>query len=490
MWYDVPTERPEPTQKPKPIFPWESHQLPPTRVFATDYVTPILKKPEVRLQSAIKRETSPSRADGELAEPSSPASTVRSVRFRDEDEEIDIPPSGSPLLGLDEEETSPSESAVSPPLPELAEEQILASDFWNSSTAANAWDDVPGIRRYIERVLDQTGLGGRRRWDILRSRMVPEREFPHVDKGPPPTRQPKRGFFKITDFPSAVDRPSLPVTPALPVTPRDRWRDVPYWEADDEEAEMSLPPPLGPFVEAEGVPRQSEWVCVHGRLWGPRDCLCDLANVLRYHKNPVERLARLAADPEALLKRLEADVEDVPEREVPESSEGLPGKTGRAGAGEVVKSDDRRDGKRSIRESSPGRRGKESTIAKGEPSLVAPVPLKRSADPVGSLDVAASSLVDPGIGHRPMYSKVVGAHTNVDETGQAQLQGVEQTDVKGAGQPGAKVAERAELQGAGEVDALRASGVSRGGRQMSSNRIGNGKSGENMKESGEKERRD
>ncbi|MBE3049549.1 hypothetical protein IMZ48_45045, partial [Candidatus Bathyarchaeota archaeon] len=325
MRYDIPPERPEPAQRPKAIFPWESHQAPPTRVFAPDYVTPILKKPEVRLEPAIKREASPPRADGEPAEPSSPTSSTRSVRFREEDEEIDIPAAGSPLLETDEG-TTPSDSSVSPPLPESLEEpQMPMTEFWNSSAAANAWDDVPGIRRYIERVIDQTGLGGRRRRDVLRPRAMVDAGPVRVED-PPSTRLPRRGFFKITDFPSAMDRPSLPVTPALPATPGGKWRDARYGEAEDEEMELSPPPPPGPLVEAEGVPRQSEWVCVHGQLWEPCDCLCDLANVLRYHKNPVERLARLAADPAALLKRLSADIGGVPEREVVGSSEGLPGR--------------------------------------------------------------------------------------------------------------------------------------------------------------------
>lgn len=476
MWYDVPTARPEPSQKPKPIFPWESHQAPATRVFAPDYVTPVLKKPEVRLQPAIKRETNPPGTNDEPAEPSSPASSTRSVRFRGEDEEIIIPPAASPLMDLVEGETSPSGSVVSPPSPDPLEEPVLAPEFWNSSATANAWDDIPGIRRYIERVIDQTGLGGRRRREVLRSMMKPGGNLMHTDEGPPPTRQPRRSFFKITDFPSAIDRPSLPVTPALPATPRDRWRDVQHWEADDEEIETSPPPPsMGPLVEAEGVPRQSEWVCVHGQLWGPRDCLCDLANVLRYHKNPVERLERLAADPEALLKRLEADVEGVPEREVPGSSEGLPGKmrTASAESGGVVaeKADERRGGEWDIEDASPAVGEQGGTQEKGETPLVAPVPLKRrSVDPVGSLDVAASSLGGPGVSHKPAYSETARAHTDVDEIGgkgvnearRTDIQGAKQAEVKGAGQTEAKVAERAGLKGAGEGDALRASKVSRG----------------------------
>jgi len=54
---------------------------------------------------------------------------------------------------------------------------------------------------------------------------------------------------------------------------------------------------------AAGVPSQTDWVCVHGNLWSPADCLCDLANVLRYHKDPVAQLQKLAREQSELLLR-------------------------------------------------------------------------------------------------------------------------------------------------------------------------------------------
>lgn len=410
MWYDIPRERPEPQQQPKPIFPWEDHRPPPTRVFSPAYVTPPLRKPEVRpepakkrpevrLEPAIKRRTSPPPADSE-PEPASPVSSTRSVRFHDEDEEIDIPAAGSPLLDLEEEGTSLPELSVSPQSPEPIEgTPVPIAEYWNASSAANAWDDVPGIRRYIERVIDQTGLGGRRRTEVLRSRMVLDGDSVHLEEGPPPTRQPRHGFFKATDFPGPDERPSLPVTPALPTTPREGWRHSRREEREEEaprEGE-SPPPRSGPLIEAEGVPRQSEWVCVHGRRWGPRDCLCVLANVLRHHKNPVEQLARLAEEPEELLRRLSEDAEGVPEREFVGSSEGLSGKRGA-----VRVSEEARAGK-------TGGGGQAGAGAQEkETPLVAPVPLKRRpADPVGSLE-AASSLEGGAAGRTPTFSEVVG----------------------------------------------------------------------------------
>lgn len=476
MWYDVPRERPEPQQQPKPIFPWENHRPPPTRVFTPAYVTPPLTKPEVRsdpahkrpdvrLEPIIKRGNSPSRVDSEL-EPTSPASSTRSVRFRDEDEEIDIPAAGSPLLETGEEGTTPSELSVSPPPPpELIQKTpVPISEFWNASAATNAWDEDPGIRRYIERVIDQTGLGGRRRSDVLRSRMVLDGDSVHLEEGPPPTRQPKHGFFKATDFPGPDERPSLPVTPALPMTPREGWRHSRQEEGEEEgPSEKSPPLQSGPLVEAEGVPRQSEWVCVHGRRWGPRDCLCVLANVLRYHKNPVERLARLAAEPEVILRRLSEDAEGVPDREVVESSEGLPGKRKGVDDGRSTRGVESVPEGTSAVQTGSGGQGKETP-------LVAPVPLKRrSADPVGNLEAASSGEGGPA-GKKPTYSEIAGttpgraegtaAKGNVAKERPAAREGV---DVKGTSAKGI-AAEKgiAAKEGGSKAGAAAAKGTTKG----------------------------
>ncbi|SPN98801.1 related to glycogenin-2 beta [Cephalotrichum gorgonifer] len=406
MWYAVPEERPALLQTPKPIFPWEGRRSPPTRVFAPEYIAPILMKPEAAPKPGLERLISPPRFGGEPAGPSTPTldepvfervispprfgaeptgpstptADERGVAFFDEVEEIDIPPTESPSLEPEADVSSPSQSLASPASPEPLEEgPPPMSDYWSSPTATNAWDDVPGIHRYIERVIDQTGLGGVRRQDILQSGRTSDREPIHLRDGPVPlsTRRPRREFFKITDFPSVHDRPSLPVTPSLPSTPRYPWRNVRYAEEGEEgegeeEDETSPPQPPGPLQEAEGVPRQSEW-------------------------NPVERLAKLAADPEALLRRLSEEVEGVPAREMVKSSEGLSGEAGKWGRS-------RAEGDSGMRRDSEARGGRglgarsaREEVGKVETPLVAPVPLKKqAADPVGSLDEAASSIGTEG----------------------------------------------------------------------------------------------
>lgn len=129
----------------------------------------------------------------------------------------------------------------------------------------------------------------------------------------------RRRGSKLTDFPSEAERPSLPVTPAPIRRPRF-WGGGPGVGYGDDDN------PLLPA--AEGVPAQNEWVCVHGNWWTPADCLCDLTNVLRYHKDPVAQLQKLAKQQsEALLQKLGSgerrDSSDLPTRPLPFGSEEL-----------------------------------------------------------------------------------------------------------------------------------------------------------------------
>lgn len=57
MWYDVPSDRPQPEARPKPIFPWEQREeRKPTRVFAEDSPPPplpVINEPEVTTHPPI-----------------------------------------------------------------------------------------------------------------------------------------------------------------------------------------------------------------------------------------------------------------------------------------------------------------------------------------------------------------------------------------------------------------------------------------------------
>ncbi|CAI4212937.1 unnamed protein product [Parascedosporium putredinis] len=183
--------------------------------------------------------------------------------------------------------------------------------LWASPSATNAWDEVPGIRKYIERVMDQTGLGGPRRYSAAATRAAQRQQW----EAAAATTNRREGFFKVTDFPSVDDRPSLPVTPApvrtgegeevepvgFPIPPIGDDEDA---AASDGQGITEIKPRL---AEAEGVPPQSDW-------------------------NPGAQLERLAklhhVDTRSVLRRLSADDPaarriEIPDRSLPPSSEGV-----------------------------------------------------------------------------------------------------------------------------------------------------------------------
>lgn len=284
MYYEVPRDRPAPHHvKPKTIFPWEINQEAPTRVFAED---------------AYRHEAGSSSA----------------------------PTGGEPPASSSSEEQTLAESLVTEPSPTQTKEEpvtpitptvsVTPSDPWSSFTRTNAWDEVPEIERYVG------SLQKHRRSLSIKSPGsigMPSRDGEVLER-----ELAQRGL-KLTDFPSETERPSLPVTPAPVRRPK-------FWGGgggpgvhDDDDEETHLP-------AAEGVPEQRDWVCVHGRQYEPADCLCDLTNVLRYHKDPVAQLQKLAKQQsEMLLHKLGSsgsssgrrDSNDLPLRDVPFGSEEL-----------------------------------------------------------------------------------------------------------------------------------------------------------------------
>ena len=247
MWYEVPKERPaQASAKPKAIFPWETHQPRASRVF-------VHPEPEPeRAPSPVAQSPATSTAPQAQAEPSV---------------------TGSSTVEHKSEPQTPTQPVI--PIP------------WSSFPRTNAWDDIPEITRYVDTIQKhrrtrsqglgvigaaETSLGGEQSWG-------------------------RRGS-KVTDFPSVDDRPSLPVTPAPIRRPRFWGGGGPGLGTEGEDDDEILP-------AAEGVPVQSDWVCVHGIWWTPADCLCDLTNVLRYYKDPIAQLQKLAKQQsEMLLQKL------------------------------------------------------------------------------------------------------------------------------------------------------------------------------------------
>lgn len=274
MWFDVPAEPPAPVaEHPKQIFPWEGYQSRPSRSFADSV-------------------------------PISQQGTEPALRIVTE----------SSAAG-----SSPGDAQARSSAPSTPTIQITPSDPWTSFPRLNAWDEMPEIGRYVE------GLQKHRR---VRSQGSPggsPRTLSPAGLAAGGKRRSKPGpaGFRVTDFPSEVERPSLPVTPAPARRPS-------FWGEDEQDRAMR------PLPTAEGVPSQSEWVCVHGKRWGPADCLCSLTNVAPRPKDPATQLQKLAQrQSEVLLRKLGggggddeqpgepsgASSRDIPSRPLPFGSE-------------------------------------------------------------------------------------------------------------------------------------------------------------------------
>lgn len=168
MWYELPKEKPAYVEaRPPPIFPWEQREISkPTRVFADDIESPI--------------------------------HTPVNETF---DMESSLPPT---------------------PIIKITAEQPIA-EFESS----NAWDQEPGIDRYI-RALHKRNKSSRSENEATESSTAFER---------------RESLFHRHGA-SDIDRPSLPVTPA-PIRRA-------FW-GEERDAAGKLP-------SAEGVPDQADWV--------------------------------------------------------------------------------------------------------------------------------------------------------------------------------------------------------------------------------------
>jgi glycogenin len=280
MWYEVPKEARTADAEPlKPIFPWEANRPTPSRVFV-DNVPQVTTKAEANVSDTPSGEPWPLPEANPLAEP--------------------------PAL-----ETSTMEEKSEPLTPLTPAIQITpAVDLWSTYTRTNAWDELPEINRYVDTI--------QKKHQRTRSLKAPGViDLPGIGAGADEAPWRRRGN-KVTDFPSEDERPSLPVTPA-PI------RRPTFWGGGSGMGDAGNGPSL---PAAANVPGQSDWVCLHGNRWTPADCLCDLTNVLRVHKDPVAQLEKLARQQsEQLLEKLSGttgrDSSDLPPRLLPFGSEKL-----------------------------------------------------------------------------------------------------------------------------------------------------------------------
>ncbi|KAF2875622.1 nucleotide-diphospho-sugar transferase [Massariosphaeria phaeospora] len=195
MWYQVPGTKPTPAAKPKAIFPWERQldRPAPTRVFAEDL------------------------PPGPTPAPA-PVHAFSTIHYDD----------GSESGGTE---------AVGRSSPQIVASPRPADETWQEyqQTSVNAWDNVPGIDRYVRAVMDSQSRRGKPQ--PLQLSGITDEVFS-------PSTKDRRESLILTDFPSAIERPSLPVTPA-PVRRPTFWGD----ERKD----------VGELPGAEGVPEQAEW---------------------------------------------------------------------------------------------------------------------------------------------------------------------------------------------------------------------------------------
>ena len=151
MYYEVPTTPPA-GDRPKPIFPWESSQPKPTRVFP---------------------------------------------------DELSRVPSSDAVPSVTSDDHTQTETA-SPPTPVV---QATSPEPFASFSRTNAWDEMPEIERYI------SSLPQNRRGKL---RIILNASATQGGILPPDAedRAARRPSMKLTDFPTEIERPSLPVTPA------------------------------------------------------------------------------------------------------------------------------------------------------------------------------------------------------------------------------------------------------------------------------------
>lgn len=295
MWYQVPAAAPAASHvRLAPIFPWETHQPAPTRVFAEPPPAP----PEPELTPSQEHT---GQSSGYNPHPS----------FEESGAEPSLSTGSTHSMDLKTEPTTPTMPSIVRTLP--------PSDPWASFTRSNAWDGMPQIERYVDAFQKQ-----HRR---VRSRGQTPGGGSHLASGghggnghdglsgtagdgvEDASTQWRRGS-RVTDFPTEVERPSLPVTPA-PIRRSKHWGSGgPSFGAggdDDEGDDEDLLP------AADGVPQQADWVCVHGVVWTPADCLCNhqlRTNVISNNKDPSIQLQKLAKEQLELLFQKLGQVDD------------------------------------------------------------------------------------------------------------------------------------------------------------------------------------
>ncbi|KAH0441627.1 hypothetical protein CcaCcLH18_01887 [Colletotrichum camelliae] len=214
MWYEVPTQKPAPpTQKPRPIFPWEVNQPKPTRIFTGELASPLAEEP---------------------------SST----------------PTGSSTTGQKSEPSTPATPTL----------RVAASDPWTAFTRTNAWDEVPEIERYVEglqkhrRGRSQGSLGGTPVAKVAKEHGLKLTDFPSVvDRPslpvtPAPIRRPKFWGGGGPGTAEGDDEEELPAAHGVP--PQSDWDPAVQLQKLAKQQSEALLKKLGGEGGPEGVSRE------------------------------------------------------------------------------------------------------------------------------------------------------------------------------------------------------------------------------------------
>lgn len=241
LYYQVPEIAPA-EERLKPIFPWESYQQKPVRVFADE----LLPATSIEtLGMALNEDQKPLDATGdESKEPTVPGNENQEPPSKVEDNN-QIPfvtinggsQTPSIITDDDDEEDGSEEDTQDTIIPTTPIEPVNKHLMpFASYSRTNAWDEVPEIELYIAN-LSQKRFGKNQ---ILAKNSNPPDGVSSVET----SQKFRRPSMKLTDFPTEIERPSLPVTPA-PV------RRPSFWGEDRNSA--------GALPGAQGVPDQAEW---------------------------------------------------------------------------------------------------------------------------------------------------------------------------------------------------------------------------------------
>jgi hypothetical protein len=262
MYYQVPS-KPQRTEKPKPIFPWEEHAPKPTRVFPEE-------------------------------QPPSP------------EPEPEPEPVGAPRTSSDASQSS-----------EITRESRSSSsslsdkDPWNTYTRTNAWDAMPEIDRYVQ------AFAQARKGKIQLLHQTAPSETADQPLSPLTADADRRPSMRVTDFPTEVERPSLPVTPAP--------RHPSFWGEERDEA-GELPAAEGVPKQEDWVscfpsyPQPEFALAASASRSPPSRILCSRCQYCG-KQNPVQKLEELQRkQSEVLQTGPQLQTKDLPQREMPASA--------------------------------------------------------------------------------------------------------------------------------------------------------------------------